>query len=223
MLELLPPLDAHKGTAVRALLDDRGLTRALFAGDDTTDLDAFEAVAGLEVGVKVAVASEEAPPELLARADLVVDGPGRPGRAAEDAVSGRPLPDRIRLGPVEVDRYLAGQLQGLAYMRRLRAIEDEEARHLRELDEAWRVLADEEPDEAAFALAWREVATAWDFRRINDLIAKHNAYYAIEARVPMNPRSGTYARSWQRVGVRRRRGSSSAFLARRARALQAAS
>jgi hypothetical protein len=113
-------------------------------------------------------------------------------------VSGRPLPDRIRLGPVQVDRYFAGQLQGLAYMRRLRAIEDEEARHLRELEEAWRTLADEEPDDAAFALAWREVASAWDFRRINDLIAKHNAYYAIEARVPMNPRTGDYARSWQR-------------------------
>ena len=75
VLELLPPLDANKGTAVRALLDDRGLTRALFAGDDTTDLDAFEAVEELEVGVKVAVGSDEAPPELLTRADLVVDGP----------------------------------------------------------------------------------------------------------------------------------------------------
>jgi hypothetical protein len=113
-------------------------------------------------------------------------------------VSGKPLPERFRLGPVELDRYLAGQLQGLAYMRRLRAIEDEEARHLRELAEVWRALAEEEQDQATFALAWREVASAWDFRRINDLIAKHNAYYAIEARVPMNPRTGSYARRWQR-------------------------
>jgi hypothetical protein len=113
-------------------------------------------------------------------------------------VSGKPLPERFRLGPVELDRYLAGQLQGLAYMRRLRAIEDEEARHLRELAEAWRAVAEEEQDQATFALAWREVASAWDFRRINDLIAKHNAYYAIEARVPMNPRTGSYARRWQR-------------------------
>ena len=137
-------------------------------------------------------------------------------------MSGRPLPDRIRLGPVEVDRYLAGQLQGLAYMRRLRAIEDEEARHLRELDEAWRVLADEEPDDAAFALAWREVASAWDFRRINDLIVKHNAYYAIEARVPMNPRTGGYARRWQRAGVTAG-WILERFPTQRARALQAAS
>ena len=75
VLELLPPLDANKGTAVRALLQGRGLTRALFAGDDTTDLDAFGAVEELEVGVKVAVASDEAPPELVARADVIVDGP----------------------------------------------------------------------------------------------------------------------------------------------------
>jgi len=75
VLELLPPLDAHKGTAVRALLQGPGLTRALFAGDDTTDLDAFDAVEKLEVGVKVAVDSAEAPPDLLARADLVVAGP----------------------------------------------------------------------------------------------------------------------------------------------------
>jgi trehalose 6-phosphate phosphatase len=75
VLELLPPLDANKGTAVRALLHDRDLGRALFAGDDTTDLDAFEAVGELEVGVNVAVDSDEAPPDLLARADLVVVGP----------------------------------------------------------------------------------------------------------------------------------------------------
>ena len=110
-----------------------------------------------------------------------------------------PLPQRFRLGPAELDRYLAGQLQGLAYMRRLRAIEDEEARHLSELADAWATLAEESTDDAAFALAWPEVAGGWSFRRINDLIAKHNAYYAIEARVPMNPRTGTYARNWRRT------------------------
>jgi trehalose 6-phosphate phosphatase len=75
VLELLPPLEANKGTAVRALLQGPRLTRALFAGDDTTDLDAFGAVEELEVGVKVAVASDEAPPELITRADIVVAGP----------------------------------------------------------------------------------------------------------------------------------------------------
>jgi hypothetical protein len=112
-------------------------------------------------------------------------------------VSGKPLPQRLRLGPVELDRYFAGQLQGLAYMRRLRAIEDEETRHLRELEEAWHALAPE-TDDVGFALAWREAAAGRDFRRINRLVALHNAFYAIEARVPMNPRTGGYARSWRR-------------------------
>jgi trehalose 6-phosphate phosphatase len=74
VLEILPPIDADKGTAVQELLRRAGLERALFAGDDTTDLDAFGAVERLELGVKVAVDSAEAPPELLARADLVVAG-----------------------------------------------------------------------------------------------------------------------------------------------------
>jgi trehalose 6-phosphate phosphatase len=75
VLEVRPPIRADKGTAVRSLLDESGLRRALFAGDDTTDLDAFHALAGLELGVRLAVASPEAPPKLLGAADLVVDGP----------------------------------------------------------------------------------------------------------------------------------------------------
>jgi trehalose 6-phosphate phosphatase len=75
VLELMPPLDAHKGTAVRLLLTRAGLSRALFAGDDTTDLDAFAALEELETGVKVAVDSAEAPAALIERADVVVAGP----------------------------------------------------------------------------------------------------------------------------------------------------
>jgi trehalose 6-phosphate phosphatase len=70
----LPPLDVDKGTAIRTLLARARLERAFFAGDDTTDLDAFGAVEELEVGVKVAVDSPEAPAELRSRADLVVPG-----------------------------------------------------------------------------------------------------------------------------------------------------
>jgi trehalose 6-phosphate phosphatase len=75
VLELRPPVAADKGTAVRRLLADRGLRRALYAGDDTTDLDAFAALDGLELAVRVAVASDEGPAELREAADLVVDGP----------------------------------------------------------------------------------------------------------------------------------------------------
>jgi trehalose 6-phosphate phosphatase len=74
ILEVVPPVDANKGTAVRMLLARAGLTRALFAGDDTTDLDAFAAIEELELGVKVAVESAEGPPPLRERADIVVAG-----------------------------------------------------------------------------------------------------------------------------------------------------
>ena len=114
-----------------------------------------------------------------------------------DSLYGKPLPERIRLGPTDLDRYLAVRAGGLAYMRRLRAIEDEEALQLLRLEAAWLALA-EETDDDEFALAWRETAAGWTFRRLNDLVASHNAYYPIEARVPMNPRTGDYATSWRR-------------------------
>jgi trehalose 6-phosphate phosphatase len=75
VLELRPPVEADKGTAVRALLEERGLRRALYAGDDTTDLDAFGGLDGLEVAVRVAVASAEAPSGLRESADLIVTSP----------------------------------------------------------------------------------------------------------------------------------------------------
>ena len=75
VLEVVPPLRADKGTAIRTLLDRQGLRRALTAGDDTTDLDAFRALIGLEVAVRVAVASEEGPAELKEAADVVVSSP----------------------------------------------------------------------------------------------------------------------------------------------------
>jgi trehalose 6-phosphate phosphatase len=73
ILEVLPPVGSHKGTAVRHLVDERGLRRALAAGDDTTDIDSFAALDGLEVAVRVAVASAEAPSALLDAADIRVE------------------------------------------------------------------------------------------------------------------------------------------------------
>jgi trehalose 6-phosphate phosphatase len=75
VLELRPPVKADQGTAVRALLERRGLRSALYAGDDTTDLDAFRSLEGLEVAVRIAVASTEAPPGLREAADMVVASP----------------------------------------------------------------------------------------------------------------------------------------------------
>lgn len=75
VLEVRPPVDADKGTAVRALVSRAAVPRALYAGDDTTDVDAFDGLDGLELALRVAVRSAEAPAALLEAADLVVDGP----------------------------------------------------------------------------------------------------------------------------------------------------
>ena len=75
VLEIRPPVEADKGTAVATLLEEAKLQRALYAGDDTTDLDAFRALQGLEVGIRVAVSSDEAPKELVSAADIVVASP----------------------------------------------------------------------------------------------------------------------------------------------------
>jgi trehalose 6-phosphate phosphatase len=74
VLEIRPPLDTDKGTAVQRVLDEAGLRRALYAGDDATDLDAFRGLDGLDVAVRVAVVSSEGPSDLGRAADLVVGG-----------------------------------------------------------------------------------------------------------------------------------------------------
>jgi trehalose 6-phosphate phosphatase len=76
-VELHPPLPTDKGTALEALAGD--LAAVCYAGDDRGDLPAYDALDRLATrGVhtlRAAVHSTEAPPELLARADVVLDGP----------------------------------------------------------------------------------------------------------------------------------------------------
>ena len=80
VLEIRPPVAVDKGQAVRTLLERRPASVALYGGDDVTDLDAFDALDALaESGtlrsaVRVGVRSAEGPPEIVERADLVVEG-----------------------------------------------------------------------------------------------------------------------------------------------------
>ena len=74
VLEIRPPVPIGKGRAVRELLARRPVRAALYAGDDVTDLDAFEALAEVESAVRVGVRSDEGPREIVDEADLVVDG-----------------------------------------------------------------------------------------------------------------------------------------------------
>lgn len=80
VVEARPPIRADKGTATRKVVEEYEPQKALFMGDDTTDLDAFRELEKLrEEGIlsetlRVGVESEEGPPEIASEADLVVDG-----------------------------------------------------------------------------------------------------------------------------------------------------
>jgi trehalose 6-phosphate phosphatase len=77
VLEIRPPVRVDKGRAVEEVVRRLDARAALFAGDDTTDLDAFAALdrLDLDASVRVGIASDEGPPEIVERADVVVDGP----------------------------------------------------------------------------------------------------------------------------------------------------
>ena len=78
-LELRPAVHWSKGDVVTARSNSAGLRGAAFVGDDRGDLPAFDALDRLKAEglttIKVGVRSFESPPELLRRADVIVDGP----------------------------------------------------------------------------------------------------------------------------------------------------
>jgi trehalose 6-phosphate phosphatase len=75
VLEIRPPVEVNKGQAVTELVRRHDLRAAMFAGDDATDLDAFDALDALPAAVRVGIRSSEGPAAIVERADLVVDGP----------------------------------------------------------------------------------------------------------------------------------------------------
>ena len=80
VLEIRPPVPIDKGQAVRTLIEEPLVRGALFAGDDVTDLDAYDALDQLQAAgtlgatIRVGVRSSEGPPAIVERADVVVDG-----------------------------------------------------------------------------------------------------------------------------------------------------
>jgi trehalose 6-phosphate phosphatase len=81
VLELRPAAPIGKDAAIDALLRGSAARKAVYAGDDRTDLDAFRrlrelrAAGELAAAVCVGVVSEEGPPELAEESDLQVEGP----------------------------------------------------------------------------------------------------------------------------------------------------
>ncbi len=78
VIELRPPLEIDKGTAVLALAARLEVRSILCLGDDQTDVDMFRVVESLRGGgvtaMTVAVRSNEAPDDVLGSADYWVDG-----------------------------------------------------------------------------------------------------------------------------------------------------
>jgi trehalose 6-phosphate phosphatase len=86
-VELVPPIGIDKGTVVRRWVESAAgdARRVAFLGDDASDVLAFAAIDRLVsgdasatspvAGLKIGVAGNEVPPELIERADLVLSAP----------------------------------------------------------------------------------------------------------------------------------------------------
>lgn len=80
VLELLPDVDADKGTALRALVREAGATRVMYVGDDHTDADAWRGMRSMrdagEITAALCVVADgpEVDPVVREAADVAVDG-----------------------------------------------------------------------------------------------------------------------------------------------------
>jgi hypothetical protein len=109
-------------------------------------------------------------------------------------LTGRPLPVRARFGRPTAEAYLAATRGPLPYMLRLREIELGIADLEAALRDAWKTLANAGAgDQSRFRSEWIARVEALSFDELNDLIDRHNRWYPVESRLPMDPRTGDYA------------------------------
>lgn len=104
----------------------------------------------------------------------------------DSPLRGRELPLRLRNFRPDAEAYLASLGGPRPYMARLRDIDALTAEHEQRLAEAYRAAGGE-------PAAWRALASGWDFGEVNELIERHNRWYPVESRLPMDPRTGDYA------------------------------
>jgi hypothetical protein len=110
-------------------------------------------------------------------------------------LAGKSLAEYIPNCLVPLDKRMAALAVGgaPAWSRRLRRIDALTDAALVELEAAWRQLARTRPqDPRAFATLWREQAARADFRRVNDLIRRHNQHLPAEANLAMDVRTGDF-------------------------------
>jgi len=105
---------------------------------------------------------------------------------------GAPLPIRLRNFAPSAEGYLASLGGPLPYMQRLREIQRLTEAHEHALEaERQRCVAELPPEEVAET--WPTIVSRWRFDEVNDLIARHNCWYPVEARLPMDPKRGDFA------------------------------
>ena len=100
VLNLLPPVDIDKGTAVAELAAQHRLRGAVFLGDDLTDLDAIRALASLRAArglaaLSIAVRAPETPSEVIDAAGAVVDGVDEVGLLLETLAAATPSSESV--------------------------------------------------------------------------------------------------------------------------------
>jgi hypothetical protein len=100
-------------------------------------------------------------------------------------LAGKPLRRRYRNFTPDAGHYLASLGGPRPYMARLREIDRQTAEHERKLAKAY---AEHGADEAG----WTVVAAGWNFTEVNELIDRHNRWFPVESRLPLDPRTGDY-------------------------------
>jgi hypothetical protein len=111
---------------------------------------------------------------------------------ADSPLKGKPLRRRLRNFTPDPAGYVASLGGPLPYMERLRTIEELTEAHLARLERAWQSLARECRDPQELTSRSRALAERWSFYEVNDLIARHNRFYPVESRLPMDPRTGDF-------------------------------
>jgi len=112
----------------------------------------------------------------------------------DDSGHGKPLSRRARTTKRTVESYLqAGVLP--RYMDRLREIDEGVRSQLRLVERSYRAVREAcGGDAELFARRWRTRAEGFRFEPLNELIREHNEWYPMEARLPLDPRTGDYVR-----------------------------
>ena len=103
----------------------------------------------------------------------------------EHPLAGKPLRRRYRNFAADAGSYLASLGGPRPYMARLREIDRQTAEHERALAAVYAEVGHD-------AAEWMALASRWDFGEVNELIDRHNRWYPVESRLPLDPRTGEY-------------------------------